>query len=225
MTKDSTLKIIIFSVMAFVVLWLISSVLFPSGYGVSVSYNMPRVTSYGYNINYGFINLLTSFIQVLLVVFIITLILGAVSLIKNSLVKSDDEISKDITTNDSDQENTEMSNVNLSWETNEATSVVQSSEILEAADNGEISEVKTSTEETTLIHGETNTKVVSEKVETEQSILEKPETMKDETNHTVEEKTTCPECGHELDPEWKICLNCGKELKKSRKRKNKNTEN
>lgn len=108
MTKDSTLKMIIFSVMAVVVFWIISSVLFPTGYGVSVSYNMPRVTSYGYN-NYGMISLLTSIIQVLFVVFIITLIFGAASLIKNNLIKSEDvESLKGGTLNDVDQEGSEV---------------------------------------------------------------------------------------------------------------------
>lgn len=208
MKKDSTLKIIIFSVMALIVLWLISSVLFPTGYGVSVSYNMPGVTSYGYNSNYGITSLLNFIIQVLLVVFIMTLIFGAVSLIKNNLLKSgDDEVSK-YTTYESDQGSNETSNVNFSPEIVEIQSGVESPEI-------EI----TTTEEVTLVKGETN-----EEAETEQSISEQPDKMMDETNQTVKEKNTCPECGHELDPEWKICLNCGKELKKSRKRRNKNTE-
>lgn len=35
-----------------------------------------------------------------------------------------------------------------------------------------------------------------------------------------QEDKTCPECGYELDPEWKICLNCGKELTNSIGKKN-----
>lgn len=167
MKKDSVLKILGITALGFIFLWLLNTVFFSSGYGMSVRYNMPSYYNNGYNYYFGMNSFLTSIIKIVLVVFIIAFLAAVVMILKNNLLKPEeiDDIKE------------QFSNVF----------------------NKEIAEP-----------------------DTENSNSEKEETIVEDSNQEIKEKNICTECGHELDPEWKICLNCGKEIKKSRRKKSTN---
>ncbi|MGJ7920276.1 zinc ribbon domain-containing protein [Neobacillus sp. LXY-4] len=165
MKKDPTLKIIGLSTLGLFVLFLVKSVFFPTGYGMSVGYNMPRYYTYGYNNSFGINGFITSIIQVLLVVFIVGLLVAIVMIVKNNLLNLE-----------------------------------------------EFDSIKEKFGFSTTVND------IKEKLSDEET-NEPTETLVEVPNQAEKSKKTCPECGYELDPEWKICLNCGKELKKSRKKK------
>ncbi|MEW9122345.1 MAG: zinc ribbon domain-containing protein [Thermotaleaceae bacterium] len=91
--NDTAMKIIVFSGVGLIVLWLIKSTFLPTGYGMSLSYNTPGYFRNGmehsYNSNYGF-SFTSLIIQMLLVVIIISLIIGVVILVKNFVVRPEE---------------------------------------------------------------------------------------------------------------------------------------
>lgn len=138
MTKDSTLKIILVSVLGLIGLWLVKAILFPTGYGVSVRYNMPGYYNNGFeqsfqsNYNSGFNSFALLIFQILLVLFVVALLVGVVMLVKNYVFTSAD-----------------------------------------------IETIK--------------------------------RTMSGKTIQ-VQVGKACAECGNELNPEWRVCRNCGKDV-------------
>lgn len=138
MTKDSTLKIILVSVLGLIGLWLVKAILFPTGYGVSVRYNMPGYYNNGFeqsfqsNYNSGFNSFALLIFQILLVLFVVALLVGVVMLVKNYVFTSAD-----------------------------------------------IETIK--------------------------------RTMSGKTIQ-VQVRKACAECGNELNPEWRVCPNCGKDV-------------
>ncbi|WP_318507349.1 zinc ribbon domain-containing protein [Bacillus sp. T3] len=168
MKKDSALKILGLSALGLIFLWLLNTVFFSSGYGMSVRYNMPSYYySTGYNNYFGMNGFLISILKIVLVIFIFAFFAAVVMIVKNNLLKPEDiHAIKEQFTNDFNKEIAES--------------------------------------------------------DTKNSISGIEEIIAEDLNQEIKEKSICPECGHELDPEWKICLNCGKELKKSRKKKNTN---
>ncbi|WP_318507356.1 zinc ribbon domain-containing protein [Bacillus sp. T3] len=96
MKNDSAIKMIGYSILGIIILWLAKAVLFPTGYGVSVRYTMPGYSrnGYGYEHTYNSFNsfnsLTSSFIQILFFVFLVALIVGAVMVVKNYLFTPED---------------------------------------------------------------------------------------------------------------------------------------
>ena len=91
MKGDRSLQIIGISFLGLIVLWLVNTIFFPSGNGMSVRYNMPSYYSDVYT-NYNGINgLIISIIQVLLVVFIVAFVVGVVMIVKNNLLMTEDK--------------------------------------------------------------------------------------------------------------------------------------
>jgi hypothetical protein len=87
MKNDSAIKLIGYSVLGLIAFWLVDSVLFPSGYGVSVSYNMPghfrSGYEHGYVFNYGLTGFTGLIIQILLVALFLALLVGVIMVVKN----------------------------------------------------------------------------------------------------------------------------------------------
>lgn len=98
MKKDSVFKIAVFSVFAVFALWLVKVLLFPTGYGISINYRMPRYNvigsehgfNYGFGVNYTTNQILPILINLLMVVFVIALVIGVVKLIINLVFTQDD---------------------------------------------------------------------------------------------------------------------------------------
>jgi len=97
MKKDSTIKIIGVSALAIIALWLLRAILFPTGYGISVSYRVPMHMGNGYVYSNGLNSfggsgalLLAFLIKVLLIVLIIALLLGFLMFIKNHVFTQED---------------------------------------------------------------------------------------------------------------------------------------
>lgn len=94
MKSDSAIKVVGYSVLGLIVLWLAKAILFPTGYGVSVRYNMPQNYrtgfEHGYYVNNGLNSLSGSIFQMILVVLVLTLIVGVVMLVKNYLFSSEE---------------------------------------------------------------------------------------------------------------------------------------
>ena len=99
MNKDTTSKVIIFSVLGLLILWLASSLLFSTGNGISMNFtgnygggHMYVGNGYGYSYGYGgTISVLLMFlIKVLFFVFVAALIVGLIVLVKNSIFTSED---------------------------------------------------------------------------------------------------------------------------------------
>lgn len=97
MKKDATLKVIVFSVLGLLILWLASSLLFSTGNGISINFrgNYGGGHMYvgnGYGVGFGgTISVLLMFlIKVLFFVFVAALIVGLIILVKNSVFTSED---------------------------------------------------------------------------------------------------------------------------------------
>lgn len=95
MKSDSAMKVVGYSVLSLIVLWLAKSILFPTGYGVSVRYNMPQYyrnngLEHGYYVNNGLSSLSGLVFQILLVVLVFMLIVGIVMLVKNYLFSAEE---------------------------------------------------------------------------------------------------------------------------------------
>lgn len=97
MKKDSTFKIIGVVALAIIALWFLNVILFPTGYGMSVSYRIPGHMGYNYNYGNGFNSLggsgallLAFLIKVLLIIFVITLLIGLVMFVKNQVFTQED---------------------------------------------------------------------------------------------------------------------------------------
>lgn len=97
MKKDSNIKIIGVAALAVIVLLFLKAILFPTGYGMSVSYTMPTHMSNSYNYSYGFNNfsgsvtlLLALLIKALLIVFVIALLVGLIMFLKNHVFTQED---------------------------------------------------------------------------------------------------------------------------------------
>lgn len=93
MNRDVAIKFIGFSAIGLVVFWIIKAVFFPVGYGVSVRYSMPGAVRYGnehgYMTNYAVNNFGTTILQILLFIFVITLLLGVVMILKSLFTAED----------------------------------------------------------------------------------------------------------------------------------------
>ncbi|RII32597.1 zinc ribbon domain-containing protein [Clostridium chromiireducens] len=97
MKKDATLKVIVFSVLGLLILWLASSLLFSTGNGISVNFrgyyggeHMYMGNGYGFGFG-GTISVLLMFlIKILLFVFVVALIIGLILVVKNSIFTPED---------------------------------------------------------------------------------------------------------------------------------------
>ena len=98
MEKDSTSKVIVFSVLGLLILWLASSLLFTNGNGINVNFrgyyggeHMYMGNGYGYGFGGGTISVLLMFlIKILLFVFVVALIVGLILVVKNSIFTPED---------------------------------------------------------------------------------------------------------------------------------------
>lgn len=92
--SDSAIKVVGYSILGLIVLLSAKAILFPTGYGVSVRYNMPQNYrtgfEHGYNVNYGLNSLSGLIFQILLVVLVLTLIVGVFMLVKRYLFSSEE---------------------------------------------------------------------------------------------------------------------------------------
>ncbi|RII31811.1 zinc ribbon domain-containing protein [Clostridium chromiireducens] len=97
MKKDTTLKIIVFSLLGLLILWLASSLLFSTGNGISINFrgnyggeHMYMGSSYGIGFG-GTISVLLMFlIKLLFFVFVAALIIGLIIVVKNSIFTPED---------------------------------------------------------------------------------------------------------------------------------------
>lgn len=97
MKKDATVKLIVFSVVGLLILWLVNSLLFSTVNGISINFrgsygggHMYMGNGYGYGFN-GTVSLLLMFlIKVLFVVFIVALIAGLIIIVKNNIFTAED---------------------------------------------------------------------------------------------------------------------------------------
>lgn len=97
MKKDSVVKIIITSIAAILVLWIVKSILFPTVYGVNIQGNHMREHMYSTQYySYGFEGtiavLLTFLIKILFMFLILGLVVGLAIYVKNNVFTQTDII-------------------------------------------------------------------------------------------------------------------------------------
>lgn len=97
MNKDSTLKIIAFSILGILILWIANMLLFSTGNGINVNFRgyyggEHMYSGYGYGNGFnGTISVLLMFlIKVLFFVFVVALIVGLILMVKNSIFTPED---------------------------------------------------------------------------------------------------------------------------------------
>lgn len=97
MKKDTTLKLIVFSVVGLLILWLASSLLFTTGNGVSMNFrgyyggeHMYMGSGFGLGFNGTISLLLMLLIKILFFVFVASLIVGLILIVKNNIFTAED---------------------------------------------------------------------------------------------------------------------------------------
>ncbi|MGJ7920272.1 zinc ribbon domain-containing protein [Neobacillus sp. LXY-4] len=92
MKNETGLRILAYSVLGLIAFWLVKALFFPTGYGMTIRYNMPvrNGSEHGYMYNYGMNSFGSSISQLLFIIFIIALIVGLVMIVKNYLFTPED---------------------------------------------------------------------------------------------------------------------------------------
>ncbi len=95
--KNSMLKIIVVISLSIIALWLLFTILFPMGFGMTMNYSIPTHMGNGFNYSYGFNNyggfatlLLVSLIKVFTIALFVTLLFGIFMYVKNNVFSKED---------------------------------------------------------------------------------------------------------------------------------------